>query len=384
MIKSIQLVTTFGLLVMCLQSLGSRSHANEYRVVATRYSETGRNITYRLIRDTQSGDPTCFWIYDTHDETTIYSVKPVSQDIIFKNGGWHVILESMKSRNSVWDENADGLFDALFDPTGKIRFGNDLIEIYDSKRAPWKFAEEIATQTNGRHFVFNGNQWHVQTLESEQDQLSNTPLAPSVYTVPRNRFTKDLPQVDTEALIQKLSTLEWRKPDFFVWSECEYVPIASEITRLDSGKTEIRFHTMKNVLVRVILSSSGVARWEFGNVFSQEFFQAGPDGVFRSKFTAGPFEYSDRDGDGRMDEFYNSDAEERIEIREDSLAPARSTGFFIWTFLAVSLGFVALAFVIRFLVKRFAPKTAPFVGQSKATESRHFHSESRLGSGSLN
>ncbi len=320
MSKPIQLVTMYGLWAICLQSFVARLAAGEYRVVATRHAETDQEIEYRLIRDTESGDPTCFWIYDTHDETDIFSVKPVCQATIFKNGGWRVIRESMKSRNVVWDENGDGLFDALFDPVGKIRFGNDLIKIYGSKRAPWNGAEEMSAQRSGRRFVFIGNQWQVLSSESNENQEANAPLSQSVYTVPSGCLPRLQPQGSSRDFVQKLDTLKWREPDFFVWSECEFVPLASERIRFDSGLTEIRFHTLKNVSVRVILNSLGVTRWEFGHLYSQEFAHDGQNGADRSKFIAGPFHYIDRDGDRRFDTFLNSNTNELIEMGPTSLA----------------------------------------------------------------
>ncbi|MGB7346529.1 MAG: hypothetical protein WBD20_20075 [Pirellulaceae bacterium] len=291
------------------------SVASDCRVVATRDLSGGSEVEYQVLVEVKGRYVSCF-----HANAGPYTwIRAAGSDFKVHEGGDWSLSYRNQDKSMLCDNNGDGLFDAYYRQSVRIRFGNQLVEIEEIKALPWASAVEVVDSGQPREFTFVQDRFVISS-----DQSMATGLC---YSIPNAKIPNAAISPDPGMLNEELVKLTWRTPDFWVPSAREYVSIPFRESSSFGGVNEIAFRALHGVPVEVSLKNNNVAKWKYGDVYSQEFHRGKNDSVYCSKFVVGAFEYTDHDGDGIFDSFYNSDANELIEIRLESLVRGKSQSY---------------------------------------------------------
>ena len=211
-------------------------------------------------------------------------------------------------------KDGDGMFDSCGTSTPaqyvppSIRYGNELIKVRQSLSPfPNDPRIEDTNSDSPRRFSFIGNRWVVLP-----DQAVATNLC---YSLPSAGALKLDPTLEPTELQRRLDTLTWKTSP--QWGPTNFVSIPHSETR---GRTrDIKFRTIDGVPVEASIRGTRLLSWSYGRAITQQFAYGGPHNAYCSKLTVGSFEYTDRDGDGKFEAFFNSDANELIGIGDTSL-----------------------------------------------------------------
>jgi hypothetical protein len=215
-----------------------------------------------------------------------------------------------------------------------------LVAFEQIKAEPWAGATEVVDSGQPREFRFVNDRFVILPDQSV--------ATGHCYSFPKRPVQQKKTTPDPEIVNNELMTLTWRTPDFWVPSEREYAPIPFQESKSRDGADEVAFRTLHGVPVKVVLSGESVMKWSYGEVYSHEYRGGKNDRKYCSKLVVGAFEYMDKDGDGRFDEFFNSDANELIAMRPTMLARGELRthrinntfrfGWLLFTCLAIVVG----------------------------------------------
>ena len=295
----------FAIFLCLATSSFSRSIAGDRRVVATRGLSGGWAVEYQVLVKPDERYIPCFQARVGRETWITGTGLARSGFTIYENGGWSCRTQAGEERYILWDRNGDALFDVN---SGGIRFGNQLIETEQVLAQPWKHSVEVGS---GRSFRFIKDRFVVSSDQSV--------AAGHCYSFPKPNALKADLVPDSDAMKRKLKTLQWQKPDFWVPSEREYVEIPFKESSSMGAADKIVFRTMHGIPIEVSLKGTNVAKWIYGDTYSQEFHFGKNANAHCSKIVVGPLEYTDDNGDGKFDAFYNSDANELVEMRPSVL-----------------------------------------------------------------
>jgi hypothetical protein len=346
-------------LVLVFSLSNSIANADDYRVEVVRSRHINWQLTYEVLPNASGkSEMPCFQA--TVDYEVWIRVKGVrgSSFRIYEGGAWGYLGETLDCRSGLSDHNGDGLFDAYdnfilrpislgdgmfehYDTVPCIRFGNRLVKVKNSRGANWSSPLEDSEHPDPRRFTFKGNHFVVSSDQSAATDRS--------YSLPSSEISVDNLAPTPNEMERRVNELSWKTDGLYGPPdqplERKIVLISHEEKTNSDKSHKIKFATLHDVPVDVTIEGDRVTRWQYGDVFSQEFVYGENSKTYCSKFSVGPFEYTDRNGDGKIDAFYNSKADEHIEIRPDSLVPIhrRSSVFSIYLMIVVALLLPVLA-----------------------------------------